>query len=67
MKEVVMNIKSSIPSPANLRISIHKVDVGIPGEIASMFEEIQEYHQIQVDILVSNAGSVCAYQVPNLY
>ena len=56
METIVADIKSTIPEAANLRISIHKVDVGIPDEIANMFKEIQGKHQTHVDILVSNAG-----------
>jgi 3-oxoacyl-[acyl-carrier protein] reductase len=56
MEKVVVAIKSLSPEAAQLRISIHKVDVGIPDEIFSMFKEIQEHHQTHIDILVSNAG-----------
>jgi 3-oxoacyl-[acyl-carrier protein] reductase len=56
MEGIVAGIKSSIPEAPNLRISIHKVDVGIPDEIANMFKEIREQHQTHIDILVSNAG-----------
>jgi 3-oxoacyl-[acyl-carrier protein] reductase len=56
MENVVASIKSTISEAAKLRISIHKVDVGIPDEIAHMFKEIQEHHHTHIDILVSNAG-----------
>lgn len=56
MEQIVADIKICTPQAAHLRISIHKVDVGVPEEIAHMFEEIQEYHRAHVDILVSNAG-----------
>ena len=52
------DIRSSNAEEAasKLRISIHKVDVGIADEIANMFKEIQEQHHTHIDILVSNAG-----------
>lgn len=56
MEKIVADIKASSPEAAKLRISIHKVDVGIVEEMTNMFKEIQEYHQTHVDILVSNAG-----------
>jgi 3-oxoacyl-[acyl-carrier protein] reductase len=56
MTKVVEDIKASIPGASDLRISTHKVDVGVVEEMASMFKEIQEQHQTHVDILVSNAG-----------
>jgi 3-oxoacyl-[acyl-carrier protein] reductase len=56
MEHIVAEIKSSIPGAAKLRISVHKVDVGIPKDITSMFEEIQEHHHTHIEILVSNAG-----------
>ena len=49
-------IKASSPEAAKLRISIHKVDVGVVDEISNMFKEIQEQHKTHIDILVSNAG-----------
>jgi 3-oxoacyl-[acyl-carrier protein] reductase len=55
MEKIVEEIKSQ-NSQLTLRISIHKVDVGIPDEIARMFGEIQEQHQKCIDILISNAG-----------
>jgi 3-oxoacyl-[acyl-carrier protein] reductase len=54
--DVVGNIKQNSLEASHLRISIHKVDVGIPDQIYNMFREIQEEHQTHVDILVSNAG-----------
>ena len=56
METIVADIKRTVPEAANLRISTHKVDIGMPDEIANMFKEIQEKHQTHVDILVSNAG-----------
>lgn len=56
MEKIVADIKSTSPEATQLRITIHKVDVGISDEIANMFKEIQEQHQTHVDILVSNAG-----------
>ena len=56
MEKVVADIKGSSPGAAQLRISIHKVDVGVPDEICDMFKEIEEQHRTHVDILVSNAG-----------
>jgi 3-oxoacyl-[acyl-carrier protein] reductase len=56
MKKVVDDIKASSPEAAGLRISTHKVDVGVVDEMLNMFKEIQEQHQTHVDILVSNAG-----------
>lgn len=56
MEKIVSDIKASSPEAAKLRISIHKVDVGILEEMKNMFEEIQAQHQTHVDILVSNAG-----------
>lgn len=56
MEKIVADIKSSNADAPKLRLSIHKVDVGIPDEIANMFKEVQEQHQTHIDILVSNAG-----------
>jgi 3-oxoacyl-[acyl-carrier protein] reductase len=46
-------LKSQSP---DLRISIHKVDVGVAEQIESMFLEIDKAHGQRPDILVSNAG-----------
>ncbi len=40
----------------NLRISVHKVDMGSVEDINNMFREIEEHHKAPVDVLVSNAG-----------
>ena len=56
MEKVVSDIKASSSEAANLRISIHKVDVVVVEEMNQMFVEIQEQHGKVVDILVSNAG-----------
>lgn len=56
MNKIVEDIKASSPEAAKLRISIHKVDVGVVDDMTNMFKEIQEQHQTHVDILVSNAG-----------
>lgn len=56
MEKIVSDIKASGPEAATLRISMHKVDVGVVDEMSRMFEEIQEQHHAPVDILVSNAG-----------
>lgn len=57
MKKVVDEIKALSPEVAKLRISIHKVDVGVVDEMTEMFKEIKEQHEGKViDILVSNAG-----------
>jgi 3-oxoacyl-[acyl-carrier protein] reductase len=40
----------------DLRISTHKVDVGVAEQIESMFLEIDKAHGQRPDILVSNAG-----------
>ena len=56
MEAIVSEIKAGSSEAAKLRISIHKVDVGILDEITNLFKEIQEQHGTQVDILVSNAG-----------
>jgi 3-oxoacyl-[acyl-carrier protein] reductase len=53
---LVSEIYGSSAEAAKLRISIHKVDVGVVDEISNLFKEIQEQHRIHVDILVSNAG-----------
>ncbi|KFY31982.1 hypothetical protein V493_00617 [Pseudogymnoascus sp. VKM F-4281 (FW-2241)] len=50
---LVVNIEES---SKDLRISIHKVDMGSVEEIANMLKKIQEQHKAPVDILVSNAG-----------
>ncbi|KAK1148794.1 putative PKS/NRPS-like protein biosynthetic cluster [Aspergillus melleus] len=39
-----------------LRISIHKVDVGSANQIMAMFQEIDQEHGQRPDILISNAG-----------
>lgn len=49
-------IQSISPETAKLRISTHKVDVGIVEDMMNMFREIQDFHKTDVDILVSNAG-----------
>ncbi|KAK2623965.1 hypothetical protein QTJ16_006599 [Diplocarpon rosae] len=42
-----------------LRISVHRVDVGIVEDMSRMFDEIQQEHGGRVvDILVSNAGDI---------
>ena len=56
IETIVSEIKASSPEAAKLRISIHKVDVGVVDEISNMFKEIQEQHKTHIDILVSNAG-----------
>ena len=56
MEAIVSDIKATVPEGANLRISIHQVDVGVVDEMRRMFEEIREQHETDVDILVSNAG-----------
>ena len=53
---LVSEIYESSAEAAKLRISIHKVDVGVVDEISNLFKEIQEQHRTHVDILVSNAG-----------
>ena len=40
----------------NLKISIHKVDVGKKEDIDQMFSEIDAQHGHRPDILISNAG-----------
>jgi 3-oxoacyl-[acyl-carrier protein] reductase len=56
IQTIVSDIYASSPEAAKLRISIHKVDVGVVDEISNLFKEIQEQHKTHVDILVSNAG-----------
>ncbi|CZR50142.1 probable dehydrogenases with different specificities (related to short-chain alcohol dehydrogenases) [Phialocephala subalpina] len=56
MEKILSDIKTSSPEAAKLRISIHKVDVGVVDDMMNMFQEIQEHHSTHVDILVSNAG-----------
>ncbi len=57
MEKIVEDIKASNPEAAKLKISIHKVDVGVVDDMARMFKEIEEQHGGKVvDILVSNAG-----------
>ncbi|KUJ18516.1 3-ketoacyl-acyl carrier protein reductase [Mollisia scopiformis] len=56
MEKIVADIRVSSPEAAKLRLSIHKVDVGVVDEMKNMFKEIQEQHKTHVDILVSNAG-----------
>lgn len=56
MEKIVSDIKGFSPEAAKLRISIHKVDVGVVEEMTNLFKEIHEQHQTHVDILVSNAG-----------
>lgn len=41
---------------ADLKISIHKVDVGKKEDIDQMFSEIDAQHGHRPDILISNAG-----------
>ncbi len=57
MEKTVEDIKALNPEAAKLKISIHKVDVGVVDDMARMFKEIEEQHGGKVvDILVSNAG-----------
>jgi 3-oxoacyl-[acyl-carrier protein] reductase len=56
IETLVSEIYGSSAEAAHLRISIHKVDVGIVDEISNLFKEIQEQHRTHIDILVSNAG-----------
>jgi 3-oxoacyl-[acyl-carrier protein] reductase len=57
MEKIVEDIRASSLEAAKLRISIHKVDVGVVDDMARMFKEIEEQHEGKVvDILVSNAG-----------
>jgi 3-oxoacyl-[acyl-carrier protein] reductase len=56
MEKIIADIKGNSHEAAHLRISIHKVDIGIQEEIGNMFKDIQEQHKTHIDILVSNAG-----------
>lgn len=57
MEQVVESIRESSPEAEKLRISIHKVDVGVVDDITDLFTEIEQEHKGRcVDILVSNAG-----------
>jgi 3-oxoacyl-[acyl-carrier protein] reductase len=62
MTTLVKDLESKSP---NLRISIHKVDVGSSDDIDRMFQEIDEQHGHRPDILVSNAGY--GKRVPNVW
>ncbi|KAI9044856.1 SDR family NAD(P)-dependent oxidoreductase [Aspergillus affinis] len=53
--ELVAELQST-HAENQLRISIHKVDVGSADQITAMFQEIDKEHGQRPDILISNAG-----------
>ncbi|RAH40907.1 SDR family NAD(P)-dependent oxidoreductase [Aspergillus brunneoviolaceus CBS 621.78] len=54
------------PSTATpLRISTHQVDVSSPKQLDHLFTEIEEYHGLRPDILISNAGY--GRRIPNVW
>ncbi|KHJ36266.1 putative 3-ketoacyl-acyl carrier protein reductase [Erysiphe necator] len=54
--DVVSGIRALNTETSLLRISMHQVDVSQVDQITRLFDEIQEQHHTNVDILVSNAG-----------
>lgn len=55
MNALVADLQSKY-ADKELRISIHKVDVGSADNIETMFQEIDKEHGHRPDILISNAG-----------
>lgn len=57
VETLINDIRTSIPGAKDLRLSAHKVDVGVVDDLNRLFEEVKKEHGgAVVDVLVSNAG-----------
>lgn len=57
VESLITEIRALSPEAAKLRISSHKVDVGVASDLEKLFEEVKKDHDGRVvDILISNAG-----------